>query len=225
MHINRLKPVNRGEVVWTLNALDVAVIGRLFNKGVTDLTRTIALTGSEIKQTGYYKMLIGTELKSLFENNVTEGASLRYISGNPLTGRKIEKEGVLRAYDSQVTVIPEGDDVHEAFGWASFLPDATVQVVHIQNITKKYRLDARLMGGPRAIIVSNEYDKVFPMDIYPEQLIKAIIAFNIDKMEQLGIYEVAPEDFALCEFVDTSKLELQHIVRTGGLDLLRKEME
>ncbi len=136
VHINRLKPVNRGEVVWTLNALDVAVIGRLFNKGVTDLTRTIALTGSEIKQTGYYKMLIGTELKSLFENNVTEGASLRYISGNPLTGRKIEKEGVLRAYDSQVTVIPEGDDVHEAFGWASFLPDATVQVVHIQNITK-----------------------------------------------------------------------------------------
>ena len=224
VHINRLKPVNRGEVVWTLNALDVAVIGRLFNKGVTDLTRTIALTGSEIKQTGYYKMLIGTELKSLFENNVTEGASLRYISGNPLTGRKIEKEGVLRAYDSQVTVIPEGDDVHEAFGWASFSPGRYSSGGTYPKYNKKYRLDARLMGGPRAIIVSNEYDKVFPMDIYPEQLIKAIIAFNIDKMEQLGIYEVAPEDFALCEFVDTSKLELQHIVRTG-LDLLRKEME
>lgn len=224
VQINRLAPVNRGEVVWTLNALDVAVIGKLFNRGIVDLTRTVALTGSEVKQTGYYKMVMGTELKSLFSNNVTEGISLRYISGNPLTGTKIDADGVLRAYDSQVTVIPEGDDVHEAFGWASMSPKRYSAGQTYLRLKKAYRLDARLMGGPRAIIVSNEYDKVFPMDIFPEQLIKSIIAFNIDKMEQLGIYEVAPEDFALCEFVDTSKLELQKIVRTG-LDLLRKEME
>ena len=169
-------------------------------------------------------MLIGTELSSIFEGNVTEGISLRYISGNPLTGRKIEKNGVLRAYDAQVTVIPEGDDVHEAFGWASFSPKRYSAGGTYLQLKKKYRLDARMLGGPRAIIVSNEYDKVFPMDIFPEQLIKSTLAFNIEKMEQLGIYEVAPEDFALCEFVDTSKLELQRIIRTG-LDMLRKEME
>ena len=224
VQINKLKPVNRGETVWTLNALDVVIIGRHFNKGIVDLTRTIALTGSEVKQKGYYRMVIGTELNSLFNNNVTEGISLRYISGNPLTGRKIDAQGVLRAYDSQVTVIPEGDDVHEAFGWASLSPAKYSAGCTYPTLKKAYRLDARLKGGPRAIIVSNEYDKVFPMDIYPEQLIKAILAFNIDKMEALGIYEVAPEDFALCEFVDTSKLELQHIVRTG-LEMLRKEME
>ncbi|MDO5665389.1 MAG: Na(+)-translocating NADH-quinone reductase subunit A [Bacteroidia bacterium] len=224
VHINNLAPVNRGEVVWTLSALDVLFIGRLFNKGVVDLTRTIALAGSEVKQTGYYKMLIGTELSKLFVNNVIEKGNLRYISGNVLTGTKVEANGVLRATHSQVTVIPEGDDVHEAFGWASLSPKRYSAEKTYLRLKKAYRLDARILGGPRAIIVSNEYDKVFPMDIFPEQLIKSIIAFNIDKMEQLGIYEVAPEDFALCEFVDTSKLELQRIVRTG-LDMLRKEME
>lgn len=224
VQINRLAPVNRKETVWTLNALNVAVIGRLFNRGIVDLTRTVALTGSEVKRTGYYKMLMGTELEPLFRDNVTEGISLRYISGNPLTGRRIDSNGVLRAYDAQITVIPQGDDVHEAFGWASLSPARYSAGSTYLRLRKAYRLDARILGGPRAIIVSNEYDRVFPMDIYPEQLIKSIIAFNIDKMENLGIYEVAPEDFALCEFVDTSKLELQRIVRTG-LDLLRKEME
>lgn len=224
VQINHLKPVNRGETVWTLSVTDVVIIGRLFNQGIVDLTRTVALTGSEVKQTGYYQMVIGTYLNSIFEGNVTEAISLRYISGNPLTGKKIDENGVLHAYDTQVTVIPEGDDVHEAFGWASLSPKRYSAGCTYPSYNKKYRLDARLMGGPRAIIVSNEYDKVFPMDIFPEQLIKSIIAFNIDKMEQLGIYEVAPEDFALCEFVDTSKLEIQRIVRTG-LDLLRKEME
>jgi Na+-transporting NADH:ubiquinone oxidoreductase subunit A len=223
-HINYLAPVNRGEVVWTLNALDVLFIGRLFNKGVVDLTRTVALTGSEVKQTGYYNMLVGTELGKLFADNVNGKGNLRYISGNVLTGTRIEAEGALRATHSQLTVIPEGDDVHEAFGWASLSPKRYSAGATYLKLKKAYRLDARLLGGPRAIIVSNEYDKVFPLDIFPEQLIKSTLAFNIDKMEQLGIYEVAPEDFALCEFVDTSKLELQRIVRTG-LDMLRKEME
>ena len=224
VQINHLAPVNRGETVWTLNALDVLFIGRLFNKGFADLTRTVALTGSEVKQTGYYKMLVGTELTKLFTGNVTEKGNKRYISGNVLTGTKVDANGVLRATHSQVTVIPEGDDVHEAFGWASLSPNRYSAGATYLQLKKAYRLDARVLGGPRAIIVSNEYDKVFPMDIFPEQLIKSIIAFNIDKMEQLGIYEVAPEDFALCEFVDTSKLEIQRIVRTG-LDMLKKEME
>lgn len=224
VQINHIKPVNKGETVWTLSALDVVIIGRLFNKGIVDLTRTVALTGSEVKKTGYYKMTIGTGLKSIFKNNVTEGIPLRYISGNPLTGIKIDEDGFLHAYDSQITVIPEGVGVHEMFGWASLSPNRYSAGCTYPKLRKEYRLDARILGGQRAIIVSNEYDQVFPMDIYPEQLIKATIAFNIDKMEQLGIYEVAPEDFALCEFVDTSKLEIQKIIRTG-LDLLRKEME
>lgn len=224
VQINHIAPVNKGEAVWTLNAIDVAFIGRLFNKGIADFTRTVALTGSEVKETGYYKMLVGTELGKLFEGNVTTDRNLRYISGNPLTGRKIEANGALRAIHAQLTVIPEGDDVHEFIGWASLSPDRySAGNTHLR-LRKSYRLDARIKGGPRGIIVSNEYDKVFPMDILPEQLIKSIIAFNIDKMENLGIYEVAPEDFALCEFVDTSKLELQHIVR-AGLDMLQKEVE
>lgn len=223
VHINHLAPVNKGETVWTLSALDVLFIGRLFNKGVVDLTRKIALTGSEVKQTGYYSMLIGTDLTKLFAGNVAEG-SLRYISGNVLTGTKIEANGALRATHSQVTVIPEGDDVHEFVGWASLSPNRYSSGNTYLQLKKGYRMDARVLGGPRAIIVSNEYEKVFPMDVMPEQLIKSTIAFNIDKMEQLGIYEVAPEDFALCEFVDTSKLEIQKIIRIG-LDQLRKEME
>ena len=159
VQINHIKPINRGEVVWTLNAMDVALLGRFFQSGHVDLTRTVELCGSEVKQTGYYKMLIGTELKSIFKDNVTEGISLRYISGNPLTGCKIDENGVLHAYDSQVTVIPEGDDIHEAFGWASFSPKRYSAGCTYPTHNKKYRLDARLMGGPRAIIVSNEYDK------------------------------------------------------------------
>ncbi len=224
VHINHLAPMNKGETVWTLNALDVLLIGRLFNNGVVDFTRTVALAGSEVKQTGYYKMLVGTELKKMFEGNVSTDKNLRYISGNPLTGRKIEANDVLRATHSQVTVIPEGDDVHEFIGWASLSPKRYSAGNTYLQLKKEYTMDARVLGGPRAIFVSNEYDKVFPMDILPEQLIKATIAFNIDKMENLGIYEVAPEDFALCEFVDTSKLEVQQIIRTG-LDMLRREVE
>ncbi len=223
VHINHIAPVNKGETVWTLSALDVALIGRFFNKGVVDMTRKVALAGSEVNQTGYYTMLIGTALDKLFKGNVAEG-SLRYISGNVLTGVQIEENGALRANHSQLTVIPEGDDVHEFIGWASLSPNRYSSGGTYLQLKKEYRLDARVLGGPRAIIVSNEYEKVFPMDVMPEQLIKSTIAFNIDKMEQLGIYEVAPEDFALCEFVDTSKLEIQKIIRIG-LDQLRKEME
>ena len=177
-------------------------------------------------------MLIGTPLTELFAP-IAKSAdiNLRYICGDPLTGRKIEKDGVLRAYDSQITVIPEGDDKHELLGWATLSPNKysagptyLSSLLHKIGVKDKFRIDARIKGGPRAMIMSNEYDQVFPMDIYPEFLLKSIIAFDIDKMINLGIFEVAPEDFALCEFVDTSKIEIQRIVRTG-LDMLRKEVE
>ena len=232
VQINHLKPINSGETVWTLNVLDVALIGRLFNTGKVDLTRIVALTGSEVEKRGYYKMLIGTPLTEVLAPFAKSAdINLRYICGDPLTGRKIEKDGVLRAYDSQITVIPEGDDKHELLGWATLSPNKysagptyLSSLLHKIGVKDKFRIDARIKGGPRAMIMSNEYDQVFPMDIYPEFLLKSIIAFDIDKMINLGIFEVAPEDFALCEFVDTSKIEIQRIVRTG-LDMLRKEVE
>ncbi len=232
IQINNIKPVNKDETVWTISALDVLLIGRFFQKGHIDFSRLVVYTGSEAVKKGYYNITIGAALNELFESNVTKGENLRYISGNVLTGSCIEKDSSLHFYDSQVTVIPEGNDKHDFIGWASpglnnrYSAGCTymTSLVKLLKPSKKWRFDARLMGGRRAIIMSNEYEKVFPMDIFPEQLIKATIPFNIDKMEQLGIYEVAPEDFALCEFVDTSKLEIQKIIREGLLRL-KKEME
>ncbi|MDR3267737.1 MAG: Na(+)-translocating NADH-quinone reductase subunit A [Tannerella sp.] len=226
--INRIKPVNKGEVVWTINAADVLYIGRLFLKGVTDFTRVVALTGSEMTERGYVKAIAGCTVDSLVGRKVLDGGGhKRLISGNVLTGTKVSREDYLGAYDNQITAIPEGDDVNEFIGWLT--PGFGKYSVSRSYLTwlagkaKEYIPDARIRGGKRAMIMSNEYDKVFPMDIFPEYLLKAIIAFDIDKMENLGIYEVAPEDFALCEFVDTSKIEIQQIVR-NGLDLLYKEM-
>lgn len=226
--INHIKPVNKGETVWTLNAAEVLFIGRLFKTGTVDFTRVIALTGSELSERGYARAIAGCSIDSLVDGKIATGSMhLRFISGNVLTGTKVGQSGYLGAYDNQVTVIPEGDDVNEFVGWASpGFEKYSVSHTYLSWLmgkNKEYDIDARIRGGKRAMIMSNEYDKVFPMDILPEYLLKAIIAFDIDKMENLGIYEVAPEDFALCEFVDTSKIEIQKIVR-NGLDLLYKEM-
>ena len=227
VQINNIKSVNKGEVVWTVNPDDVIIMGRLFNKGVADFSRLVVLTGSETTERGYIKTIAGCTIESLVAGKIMDNGHIRVISGNVLTGSKVGKEDYLRAYDNQVTVIPEGDDNDEFFGWAvpGFNKYSTSHsyLTWLIGRNKEYVLDARIKGGRRAMIMSNEYDKVFPMDILPEYLIKAILAFDIDKMENLGIYEVAPEDFALCEFVDTSKMELQKIVR-DGLNLLYKEM-
>jgi len=231
VQINHIRPINKGEIVWTVDPADVITIGRFFNQGIVDLTRIVALTGSEVKEEAlaYYKMLPGVSLDNFFKNKVNSDVHLRYISGDVLTGACISDKLSLRARNSQLTVIPEGDENNEFVGWAvpgcnKFSVSRTYPAFLTNLIKKKeYRIDARIQGGRRAMIMSNEWDKVFPMDILPEFLIRAIIAMDIDKMENLGIYEVAPEDFALCEFVDTSKMELQKIVRQG-LDWLHKEM-
>ena len=228
VQINNVKPVNKGETVWVINPDDVILIGRLFNKGIADFTRLVVITGSETTERGYIKAIAGCTIDSLIAGKVLQGGNnIRIISGNVLTGTKVQNDSYLGAYDNQITVIPEGDDNNEFFGWAT--PGfGKYSVSHsfptwLAGKNKEYVIDARIKGGKRAMIMSNEYDSVFPMDIMPEYLLKAIIAFDIDKMENLGIYEVAPEDFALCEFVDTSKIELQKIVR-NGLNLLYKEM-
>ena len=224
VHVNHLCPVNKGEVVWTVDPVAVIFIGRLLNTGKVDLRRTIAVAGSEVVEPHYVDALVGTPLKAILEGNVRDGA-VRIVHGNPLTGRKDSLDGYLGAHTSEVTVIPEGDDADEMLGWIMpRLGHFSANRSYFSWLLGKrdYKLDARVKGGKRNMIMSGEYDKVMPMDIYGEYLIKAIIAGDIDKQEQLGIYEVAPEDFAVAEFVDSSKLELQSLVRKG-LDTLRKE--
>ena len=226
VQVNHIDPVNKGEVVWTIGDPTVVLfIGRLFNTGKVNLTRTVALCGSEVKKPCYADMLVGQELSTLLSNSYDADHSVRIINGNVLTGTVTTKDGFLGAHTSEITVIPEGDDNNEMLGW--IMPRFGQFSVSRSYFSwlfgkKQYALDARVKGGERHMIMSGEYDKVLPMDIYGEYLIKAIIAGDIDKMEQLGIYEVAPEDFALAEFVDSSKLELQRIVREG-LNNLRKE--
>ena len=226
VQINRVAPVVKGETVWTIDPQAVIFIGRLMNTGRVDMTRTVAVTGSEVLKPAYTKLRVGALLTGVFAGNVTKDKELRYISGNVLTGKQVSPNGFLGAFHSQVSVIPEGNDIHEMLGW--IMPRFNQFSVNHSYFSwllgkKEYTIDARIKGGERHMIMSGEYDKVFPMDILPEFLIKAIIAGDIDRMEALGIYEVAPEDFALCEFVDSSKLELQRIVR-AGLDMLRAEM-
>ena len=226
VQVNNIDPVNKGEVVWTIGDPTVVLfIGRLLNTGKVDLRRRVALCGSEINSPAYVDMLVGEELSTLLSNSYDASKSVRIINGNVLTGRPTTKEGFLGAHTSEITVIPEGNDADEMLGW--ILPRFKQFSVNRSYFSwlcgkKDYALDARIKGGERHMIMSGEYDKVLPMDIYGEYLIKAIIAGDIDRQEQLGIYEVSPEDFALAEFVDSSKLELQRIVREG-LNILRKE--
>lgn len=226
VQINHIVPIAKGETVWTISPEAVLFIGRLMNTGRVDLTRTVAITGSEVLKPAYCKLRVGALLTNVFSGNVAADKALRYISGNVLTGKKVSQDGFLGAFDNQLTVIPEGNETHEMLGWiAPRFNQFSVNRSYFSWLMgkKEYALDARIKGGERHMIMSGEYDSVFPMDIFPEYLVKAIIAGDIDRMEALGIYEVAPEDFSLCEFVDSSKVEVQRIVR-AGLDMLRAEM-
>ncbi len=225
VQVNNIEPVNKGETVWTVDPTAVIFFGRLFNTGRVNLMRTVAIAGSEVKEPCYVDMTVGQSLSKVLADKVDNAAGTRIINGNPLTGTPTTIDGFLGAHTSEITAIPEGKGNHEIFGWIMpRLNDFSVNRSYFSWLfgKKDYKLDTRIKGGERHMIMSGEYDSVLPMDIYGEYLIKAIIAGDIDKMEQLGIYEVSPEDFALAEFVDSSKLELQRIVREG-LDMLRKE--
>ncbi len=222
-----IAPVNKGESIWTLDIVTAARIGALMLGGVAFWTTTVAVTGPEVVTPQLIDTVIGADIKQLTENNIkADNKHKRIISGNILTGQKVNDSGYLRFPYRQITVMNEGDDTDEFMGWASL--SAKKMSTNRSFLSwlmpkKSYSPDARLLGGRRSMIMSGLYDKVLPMDIIPEYLIKAILSGDIDRMEALGIYEVAPEDFALCEYIDPSKLELQKIVRQG-LDNLRKEL-
>ncbi|MBP1631036.1 MAG: NADH:ubiquinone oxidoreductase, Na(+)-translocating, subunit [Bacteroidetes bacterium] len=231
LQISKLDPINKGETIWYINPQDVVMIGNLFLKGILDTERIIALTGSEVKNPQYFKGRKGMSISSLVEDNVNKESHKRYISGNVLTGTKIDADGYLGAYDNQITVIKEGD-YYEFLGWImpgikKFSFSRTFVSGFLKYLPSSFRkpieIDTNLHGGERAFVVTGEFEKVFPFDIYPLQLIKACIIEDIDQMEQLGIYEIDAEDFALCEVIDPSKTEIQKIIR-NGLELIRKEM-
>ncbi|MEM7550024.1 MAG: Na(+)-translocating NADH-quinone reductase subunit A [Bacteroidota bacterium] len=224
VQIHHLKPINKGDIVWTVSPIGVVEIGRLISQGQYNTEKLISVAGSEVKSPKYMKIYAGTAIKKVVEGNI-EGDHVRYISGNPLTGEKIALEGYLGFYHNQISVIPEGD-YHEMFGW--ILPSAKKLsfqrafglLSFLNGKNKEYELDTNTRGEKRAFVQTGVFEKVTPMDILPVHLLKAIMAEDYDEMEALGIYEVIEEDLALCEFVDVSKHDVQKIVREG-LDLIR----
>ncbi|MFA5713491.1 MAG: Na(+)-translocating NADH-quinone reductase subunit A [Bacteroidales bacterium] len=227
VQINKIMPIGKGDTIWTVDIHSLIAIGRLFSKGHLDLKRVIAVTGPRAKNPSYIETLPGTSMEEIasFEEGGGE-RSTRYISGNVLTGNNVGKEGFLGFFHNQITLLEEGD-YYEMLGWIKpfRLKKFSTSRSYFSWLfpKKQYSLDTNLNGGERSFVMTNIYERVTPIDIYPTHLLKAILAHDIDKMERLGIYEVIEEDLALCEFVCPSKIEVQQIV-SQGLDLMIKEM-
>lgn len=223
--IAQIDPLNKGEVVWVVTPQDLVVIGELFLTGKFNITRTIALTGSKFEKPSYITAVAGSTIGDLVKGNL-QNDNTRTISGNVLSGTQVAQDGFLGYYDNQITAIPEGDD-YEFFGWNKpiFNKISTSRALTFSWLTpkKKYDLNTNTNGEHRAFVVTGSYEQVFPLDIYPMQLLKACMYKDLDEMEALGGYEVAPEDFALTEFICVSKQPHQKIVREG-LDLMKQEL-
>jgi Na+-transporting NADH:ubiquinone oxidoreductase subunit A len=226
VQMHHIDPINKGEVVWYINPQDVLILGRYVLTGKYDATKIVAVTGENTAERKYVKTIIGSSLDSILLTSVEDNS--RIISGNPLTGSQVQKDNYLSFYDSQITILPEGDN-YKFFltdGWLSAgfkrFSASRAYPTWMMPKSKEYGLDTNINGEERAFVMSGQYEKVFPFDIYPVYLIKSILSNDIESMENLGIYEVAPEDFALCEFVCTSKINVQQIVR-DGLDMIYDE--
>jgi len=226
-HINKINPINKGEVVWTVNAQDLVIMGELLLTGKFNPERIVALAGSSVKKPRYFKTRIGSEVATMvYDNGVEKDGNDRIISGNVLSGKQLKPDGSLGYYDNVISVIPEGDD-YEFFGWNKpvFNKISTSRALTFSWLApkKKYDLNTNTNGEHRAFVVTGSYEEVFPLDIYPMQILKACMYEDLDEMEALGMYEVAPEDFALTEFICVSKQPHQNIIRKG-LDLMLKEI-
>ena len=225
IQIHHLSPINKGEMAWTIDPQHVVSLGRLFLKGIYDVSKVVALVGSEVKKPRYFRIISGADITPL-QGYINTAAHPRYISGNVLTGANIGDAGHLGFYSTMISVIPEGN-YYEFLGWANpfRMKKYSVSRSYFSWMfpDREYALDTNVNGGQRAFVMTGEYEKVLPMDIYPVHLLKAILAEDVDRMEQLGIYEVIEEDLALCEFVCASKIDVQHILRQG-INLMIKEM-
>jgi Na+-transporting NADH:ubiquinone oxidoreductase subunit A len=224
--INKIGPVNKGEVIWTVAPQDLVIIGELLLTGKFNAERIIALSGSEVKTPKYYRTRIGSEASTFLYDSGLKSENVRVISGDVLTGQKISPKGYLDYYSNTVTVIPEGDD-YELFGWNKPVFDkiSTSRALTFSWLmpNKVYDLDTNTNGEHRNFVVTGNYEEVFPLDMYPLQMLKSCMIQDLDEMEALGMYEVAPEDFALTEFICVSKQPHQQIIR-NGLDLMYKEI-
>lgn len=229
VQIHHVDTIRKGDVVWTVDVQNLAIIGRLFRTGRVDMTRTVCMSGPQVVNPYYLRITGGAEIKSFVMNsNIKEprkGGRVRLVSGNALTGRTITRDDFMTFYSNQITVLEEGD-YYELLGWIAprFGKFSTSRSYFSWLCPKKrYSLDTNMNGGHRAIVMTGIWEKYVPMDIHPMYLVKACMAGNIDKMEALGIYEVLPEDFALCDFVDPSKTEVQEAI-AAGINLMIKEL-
>jgi Na+-transporting NADH:ubiquinone oxidoreductase subunit A len=224
--INRINPINVGECVWVINPEDMANIGSFFKTGNFDSTRTVGVSGETVKNPKYYKAQIGSKISSMIsKNDINNFESNRYINGDPLTGTKVDFDGYLGYYNNIFSVIQEGDK-YRMFGWLPFKDN------HIPSFSrtsfswlfpKNKKVNTNLNGDERALVITGEMEKFFPMDIYPMQLLKACMIEDIEKMELLGIYEIIPEDFGLIDYSNTSKIEAQEIIK-NAIQLMLKEV-
>ncbi len=227
--INRICPINKGDIVWHCGLPEVINIGHFFRTGRLDFSRLYATAGTGLLHPQYCKTQLGASVAALTEGNLKDDHQ-RIVSGNVLTGKPATENDFVGFYHNMLSVIPEGDQRHELLGWIwpgfkKFSVSRTFPSGFIPNVLHPdFELDSNLHGEERAYVMTGEFEKVFPFDIYPLQLIKACLVGNLELMESLGIYEVEPEDFALCEFIDTSKTDIQEIIRKG-LELARKENE
>jgi Na+-transporting NADH:ubiquinone oxidoreductase subunit A len=224
--INKIDPINKGEVVWTVAAQDLLILGNLLETGIFNASRTFALGGSVVENPQYFTALIGAELSPILKSAGINSDNFRLVNGDVLTGKTCPSEAHLGYKNNCVVALPEGDD-YEFFGWNKpvFNKVSTTRALTFSWLfpKKKYDLDTNTNGEHRAFVVTGGYEEVFPLDIYPLQLLKACLVKDLDEMENLGLYEVAPEDFALTEFVCISKQPHQQIIREG-LDFLQKEI-
>lgn len=224
--INKIDPINKGETVWTVAPQDLVIIGEALLTGKFNPKRLVALAGSSVKKPKYYNANIGCEISTFLYSSGVNEEKIRVINGDVLTGLISKPDGHLGFYNNTVTVIPEGDD-YEFFGWNKpiFNKISATRALTFSWMqpNKKFKLDTNTNGEHRAFVVTGQYEKVFPLDIFPLQLLKACMVQDLDEMEQLGLYEVAPEDFSLTEFICISKQPHQQIIREG-LDLLYKEI-
>ena len=225
VQINHISPINKGEIVWTVDLVSLAAIGRCLATGTYDMSRVVAVTGPAAENPVCIKAVQGISLATIAK--YAAKGNVRFVSGDVLTGENVGADGYLGYFDNQVTLLEEGD-YYEMLGWIKPFRTKKFSFSHLYwswlaGKKKTYKLDTNTNGGPRAFVVSDVYGKVLPMDIYPVYLLKACLAMDIEKMENLGIYEVIPEDFALCEFVCPSKIEIQKIL-SDGIDLMLKEM-
>jgi len=223
VQIHHIAPIAKGDVVWTIKPQDVAIIGTLVTDGIFDARRTVALTGPELTRTGYVETRLGAAVAPFLIGNL-KSERVRLISGNVLTGKKVQPVGHLGQFDDQFTVIEEGDQP-EFLGWLlPSYPRPTLSRTFLSYFLSKreFAVNSNPHGEQRALVMTGEYERVVPMDLYPQHLIKAILFRDYDQMEGLGIYEVVEEDLALCEFACTSKQPVQRILREG-LDWIRGE--